>query len=689
MTRQLFADSGQLGETELATLQTAFAHAPVGIGVCDPDGSFLVANKALENLLGRRHEQIVGRPFLSFVHPEERAACLAAYFISVVGAQTEPAHHGARAEVRFLTGQGNCVWLAVDWAITRPNEDGDQYGIVHFCDITERREIERQLARARRHFKLAFDCAPIGIAVIGTDGRIVQANGALRTMLGYEDRELEQTSFAELCHPSERAATLRVFEQLVSGDLDMHESVKRFRHLAGHTLQTRQVIAAAREPDGEDYLLVQIEDISTGRHAAARLGELGVRDPATGLPTERVLAAQLALTLHTPRSLVLIRLPEPPDPANAPEYEQVLTSVGALLTRYCRDGDLIARVGELEFAVVVEDSRATAGATMAHRIRAALSRPIGSGRGATKLKAAVSIDIDRAGTRLLEEMLQNARQADPLSATQPRPLANVTMLGTPGRALALDADLAEALREGQLHLAYQPIVRVADRRTHSLEALSRWQHPALGAISPTEFIPIAERSSAIHTLTSWALETACSDLVNWQAAHPAAAALSVSVNISALSFARRDFPDVVNDCLTRTSLPAQQLILEITETAAAEPAAVLLGNALRLRERGVRIALDDFGAGYSSLSRISRLPITELKLDQTLTSAATDERVSIALLHATVRLATDLELTLIAEGIESQRQLDLLRRCHCPYAQGNLFAPPQAAADIDRWLTAH
>jgi EAL domain-containing protein (putative c-di-GMP-specific phosphodiesterase class I) len=128
------------------------------------------------------------------------------------------------------------------------------------------------------------------------------------------------------------------------------------------------------------------------------------------------------------------------------------------------------------------------------------------------------------------------------------------------------------------------------------------------------------------------------------------------------------------------------LILEITETAATEHASLLLDNATRLRDRGVRIALDDFGAGYSSLSRIAALPITELKLDRTLTSAATDERVATALLRATAGLATDLGLALIAEGIQSERQLALLRRCGCPYAQGNLLAPPQPAAEIARLL---
>ncbi|HKC27970.1 MAG TPA: EAL domain-containing protein [Jatrophihabitans sp.] len=246
----------------------------------------------------------------------------------------------------------------------------------------------------------------------------------------------------------------------------------------------------------------------------------------------------------------------------------------------------------------------------------------------------------------------------------------------------LASDLRRAVENEDLHLAYQPIIDLSDGTTHAVEALSRWEHPALGPIGPTEFVAIAERSSTIHKLTAWALRTACADLAQWQAIYPSAVELAVAVNVSSTCFGDVKFVEIVAETLARTNVHPRHLILELTETAAADPATTLLGNAARLRRMGVRIALDDFGVGYSSLGRLATVPITDLKLDRTLTSPALEEVLCAALLRATMGLATDLGINLIAEGVEIAAQLDLLRRQGCRYVQGNLLAMPRPAEII-------
>jgi PAS domain S-box-containing protein/diguanylate cyclase (GGDEF)-like protein len=666
-------------------LEAAFRHAPVGVGVCDRDGKFLAVNDSLAALLGHRTQAMVGRPFFTFVHPADRAASLSTYFASVVAAASDPPRRTGHAELRCLTAGGAVIWLAVSWIISAPDCDKSQYGIVHLTDVTARREVEKQLAESQQRFELAFKCAPIGIAVVGNAGEFLQVNPALRSMLGYQETDFINRSVAEFVHPDERAASLKVFEGMLTGDLEVHHGVRRFRHREGHTVQTRRVVGAARQRAGQlDAMLMLVEELSPEGHTDV---ERSNHDPATGLATAKQLGLRLKLTARTPRSIVLVKLEEPANLNMARldnDCDQLLARLGARIASYCRDSDLAARVGHDAFAILIEDADVRAGATLASRLGAALAEPIGTHPG-TSVTARVGVATDPHGARSLESLLREARKwSAPTSAPEPSAITprHARWLTASTRELALEADLHRALRNRDLELVYQPIIAVADRSLHSVEALSRWTHPALGPIAPSEFIPIAERGPAIHALTRWALETACADFAEWRSVSPNGDRLNVAVNVSPHSFASAQFPELVAECLNKTGLQPRQLVLELTESAAAQPGAGFSGNAAILLEMGVGIAVDDFGAGYSSLARIAGLPITELKLDRALTDTSNDATVIMALLRATVGIANDLGLTLVAEGIETPEQLEMLVQVGCPYAQGYLFAPPKPLAEI-------
>lgn len=678
--------SGRIfGLLDPAVLVKTFSHAPVGVGICDADGRFLAVNDALSRLLDRPREEIVGRPFLTFVHPAERAASLASYFVSVVTAIGQYPGRAAHAEVRCVTGRGADRWLAVTWTVTEPDSNATQYGIVHLNDVTERREVQRQLARAQQSFQLAFDCAPIGVAVLSADGRLQQVNRALGSMLGYEQPELAGEPIGMICQPGERRRVIETVSQMLTGRPDVQESVRRLRHRDGHSVAARCILAAARDPDGAlSHLLIQIEPLGGTGRTAERLDVLQIRDPVTGLPTEQVMAAQLALTWGLPRSLVLVDVAYIPGlrGATGPGRDRVIARLAQILGRSCRDGDLLGRVSEREFAVIVEDGAASVAAAVAQRISEILARVFGRDDASTEPAVRIGVARDEAGTRSLEEMLLYARSVDGSSraalVSPPVPAIAPSL----SRLVALEADLGSALRRGELSVLYQPIVDLSDGSVHMAEALSRWHHPVLGEVPPDEFIPIAERSSTIHMLTAWVLRTACAHLAAWRLARVTSPSLAVAVNISPLSFAAADFPVMVLDTVQRAGLRARDLVLEITETAAADATTTLIDNAARLHDAGVRIAIDDFGAGYSSLARLVTLPITELKLDRTLTSPALDPAVSAALLRATVSLAADLGIELIAEGIETTVQLELLRLHACTLAQGNLLASPRPPHEV-------
>ncbi|MDT5259426.1 MAG: hypothetical protein QOD10_4506, partial [Mycobacterium sp.] len=642
-------------------------------------------------LLGLDRDEIVGRPFIRFVHPDHRSAGLAWYFASVVAAAAQPGRDAEHGELRCVTGDGSLLWIAVSWTITSPDSSGSQYAIVHMRDVTEHRAVQRELAAVRRRVEIAFDSAPIGNALIGADGRIVQANAALRSTLGYSDAEFRELTFADISHPDDRAGAVITFERLRSGELEVHETIKRYLHRDGHIIYARRVAAAARQPDGTaEYVLLQIEDITAERLAVAQLDQMTVRDQLTELATREFLARQLQLS-RTPHTVVLIELDDPARMTSSlgrSGTDQLLVTVAQRLRSCCRDDDIIARLGDTEFAILLQEARPGAGRAVATRIRDAFSTPIHTQHAATTITAHVGIATDTGGTERLDTLLQQANLAAQTNKTSRREswtTFHPAMLTASARRLALESDLRSAIAAGELSLQYQPIVDLTDGTIHSVEALSRWHHDALGAIAPDEFIPLAERSVLIDELTSWSLRTGCADLARWRARHPTAQHLAVAVNVSILSLAQPGFPTIVADCLTDNGIPPERLILEITETALAKADGATITNAHLIRKSGVRLAIDDFGAGYSSLSRLARLPITELKLDSALIRAhtATDYTFAAAALRAAVGIAADLNLTLVAEGIETQTQLDLLRQYGCTQAQGYLLGRPQSADTLE------
>ncbi|HET6876582.1 MAG TPA: EAL domain-containing protein [Jatrophihabitans sp.] len=672
-------------------LQAAFDQSPEGVGICDEDGRFVAVNTTLARLLERDRAEIVGRSFLTFVHPKDRAATLAGYFNSIRNAGDGP-NDVDRAELRALTSAGQVVWLSVTWTITRPDAEGRRYGIVHLHGLGDRKAVEAELANERRRFRLAFDYAPIGMALIDSQGKLVQLNRTLQTMLGYDAEELLGSDFRSISYPTDRGHAQTVFEQLLSGQLDVHETVKRYRHKDGHIVHCRRVATAARNGEGRaEYLLLHIEDISAEQNAADQLLEMRVRDQLTGLLTRTGLALRVE-PHRMPRSVLYIQL----EHFNRMEgtlghagTQRLVVEVAGRLRSCCGGAALLARIGDGEFAIAIDDLDGWTGATLAGTIATALQEPIVTEHGATAVTTRIGLDTDRSGSVPLETILQRAALAGHAAAAGEGGWARFEsgMQLSSARRLGLEADLRRAIDNDELSLVYQPIVEVATGRICGFEALTRWEHPELGPVPAEEFIAIAEHAKLIEPLTDQALRLACRDLHRWEQQLGGTGDLTVSVNISARQFPTPSFPDRVQQCLRQTGLPAHRLVLEITESVAAIGDDAFVRNAHRLRELGVGLAVDDFGVGYSSLQRLARLPITALKLDRSLTAPSTDPQVTAALLRAMVSMTADLGVALVVEGTECADQLAMLRACGVPRAQGFLFGRPQPAPAVEHLLT--
>jgi EAL domain-containing protein (putative c-di-GMP-specific phosphodiesterase class I) len=238
------------------------------------------------------------------------------------------------------------------------------------------------------------------------------------------------------------------------------------------------------------------------------------------------------------------------------------------------------------------------------------------------------------------------------------------------------AYLGDALRRSALSLQFQPQFDLATGGGCGLEALARWTLPSGTSVAPSMFIPIAERSGMIHALGAWVLQAACDSACSYCGRDGQTPMLSV--NVSALQV-NRDFCSVIEECLKRTGFPAEQLVLEITESALMAETALTISYLTEWKELGVRIALDDFGTGYSSLNYLGKLPVDRLKVDQSLVHRITNDRRSAIVLRSILALGADLGLEVIAEGIETEQQLQMLTDFGCPQAQGYLLGRPMSA----------
>jgi EAL domain-containing protein (putative c-di-GMP-specific phosphodiesterase class I) len=255
--------------------------------------------------------------------------------------------------------------------------------------------------------------------------------------------------------------------------------------------------------------------------------------------------------------------------------------------------------------------------------------------------------------------------------------------------LATEQALRVALRDGQLRLHYQPEIDLATGRITAVEALVRWQHPERGLVPPGEFIPVAEESGLIVSMGEWVLREACSQLAAWRSAGTVDSEMRVAVNVSARQLTHPDLPRLVAAALESTGLDPTALCLEITESAVIADTKVALTNLRTIKQQGVHVALDDFGVGFSSLSQIRELPpVDVIKVDRSFTAGLGEHDSDGAVVKAVLSLARSLGLTAVAEGVETEHQLGLLRELGCDVGQGFYFARPQPPGEIERVLTA-
>lgn len=457
---------------------------------------------------------------------------------------------------------------------------------------------------------------------------------------------------------------------------------ERFRHQAERERERGEALARANREL---------------RLAQTRLAHLAEHDALTGLPGRTLLERRLGAALAGGRPLAVLfvdldRFKSINDTLGHQQGDALLCETARRLSEALAPGQLLARLGGDEFIVLAEGLDEEAAEALAGRVHTALVAPFVSGRRRLHVTASVGLALAPRDGQEVAELL---RRADTAMYRVKQSGRNGVLSFSPAMAAELESrvqleqDLHGALARGELHLHYQPQWQLGQGQPglRGVEALLRWQHPRLGRISPSRFIPLAEESGLIVGIGNWVLRQATGQAAQWHRA--GLDSLNVAVNVSPIQFARPDFVAEVEAALQESGLPPQALELEVTESAVMRDTAETTRHLERLHQLGVRVAIDDFGTGHASLGLLRRLKVNTLKVDRSFVQDLTNRQDARPLIEAILALARGLGLSVVAEGAETEAQLAALRELGCAEVQGYLLAHPLSAEDLTPLLRAH
>ncbi len=496
-------------------------------------------------------------------------------------------------------------------------------------------------------------------------------------------------------HPEDRSRVETELQEHL-GDASPHlQTELRLRHNDGHYRWMLCRGMAVRNENGNAHRIAgSLRDITDSKFA----------DSVTGLPNRVLLEERLQACIDRWRGgddrqfavlyLDLDNFKVINDSLGHAAGDRLLTSVARRIERTVRATDsLVARLGGDEFAILVDNIFSDEQITqLAERLLHNFEAPFSLGAANREVFATVSVGISISSERCTcaEDMLREAdtamyraksRGKSCHRAFDPEMHENVSF------RLRLESQLRRALERNEFMLNYQPIVTLPDGEVAGFEALIRWQHPQLGLVSPAEFIPIAEETGLIVPIGRWVLEQACDQLVAWKLAFPHKHNLRMAVNVSRRQMRHTNLTRDVAAIMHSTGIAPGDLKLEITEGTIMENAEKGARLLKELRDRGVKVAIDDFGTGYSSLACLHKLPLDSLKVDRSFVSQMTTSADNMNIVRTVLRLAESFGFDVIAEGIETEEQRDLLAAMQCDYGQGYLYSPPlpsDAAAELLR-----
>jgi PAS domain S-box-containing protein len=578
-------------------------------------------------------------------------------------------------------------------------------------EIAERRKIEDELRESEARLANAQRIAKLGFWEWNRERNRLHWSIEVREIFGTSVEESNGTykDFLEFVHPEDRQLVEQAIHQVVEHGARSSIEHRIIRPDGSERIVQQEIEASFDEIGGEDRIVGTVQDVTERKQAEQRIRYLAFYDHVTGLPNRTFLKDHLNHTLiqaaQTEQTTAVMFLDldhfkRINDTLGHSTGDRLLQEVANRLSHCIREYDYltreqlhytdepeawngintVARLGGDEFVIVLSRLRyAEDASVVAHRINQALSQPFSLEGNDVYITTSIGISIFPVDGSDAESLLKHADAAMYHAKSRGRnrhQFYAASMNAHILERLSLEASLRTSLEAGHFILHYQPRADIRTGQIIGMEALVRWLHPTRGLVPPSEFIPIAEETGLIVPLGKWVLNTACAQTKAWQSA--GRPPLRVSVNLSAVQFNQRGLRKTVVRALEATGLEPKYLELELTESLIMENLEASIKQLNELSAIGVQLSIDDFGTGYSSLSYLKRFPIDSLKIDQSFIRDITSDPDDAAIVTATIALGHILRLKVVAEGVEREAQLELLRSQNCDEIQGNLLSRPLA-----------
>jgi diguanylate cyclase (GGDEF)-like protein/PAS domain S-box-containing protein len=664
-----------------------FANAIDGILLADANTrKFTMSNPALERMLGYTHEEMLSIG-LEDIHPAED-----------VPYHTEQFNKMARGETTIVTNaltkrkDGSTFYADIK---ASPLRIGNKtYLLGFFRDVTERKQAENAL----RQGATVFESSHNGIIITDPDGRIQAANQAYADISGYTESELLGQNPRMLSSGRQsRDFYLKMWASIKAVGSWQGELWNRSKN--GEIYPTWLAVSAVKNDQGQATHYVGISsDLSQLRQTEAEREHLAHYDPLTDLPNRLLLQSHLAHALAQAKRhqnkvgvlyLDLDRFKNINDSLGYQVGDELLVTLTERLTMHMRSEDMLARLGGDEFLLVLEHiSDPEDAAIVARSLLETLSQPfILPGEREIFIGASIGISVFPNDGDSAEQLIQHADSAMHQAKTHGRNTYRFyteELTRASGEHLELENRLRHAITANQLLVYYQPQVDIASGHIVGAEALVRWRDPERGMIQPVNFIPLAEETGLIGAIGEWVLRETCMQGMRWiEAGLPF---LTLAVNLSPHQFLRSNISELVSKVLAETGFPAGRLELELTESALMQQGEDVVRMLHLLRAQDIRLAIDDFGTGYSSLSYLKRFPLDIVKIDKSFVDDIPFHQDDMEIAATIIAMGHILGFKVLAEGVETQEQLEFLQTKGCDLYQGYLTSPPLPADEFEQLL---
>lgn len=642
----------------------------------DAGGRISYWNQAAEAMFGYPAASALGRT-VDMILPRRRSLVRA-----IARGSIRPGS-GFECEARRESGER----FPVEMSVARwegDDKNGRGYAAV-IRDITERKRRERESAQDRRFLDTIIANLPAMLFVKDSNTRRYQLiNRRGEEMIGRSAAEVVGRTDRELFPEVGDDYHHRDSDVLTAGGVQSHES--EFKREDGRMvrLRTKRIVVDGPEGPGQ-FVLGMSEDVTDMRQAEARILHLAHYDSVTGLHNRVSFLDRLDRLVKEGARFAILTIDLDRFKAINDQFghlagDEVLIEAAERLRRYAPDATLIARIGGDEFTILLAEEDAVAHARrLADSLVRQLGQPYQLNRFVAYTGASIGVVIGPDDGATVSDLRQAADLAMYRAKTSGGGAAcffSPEMDQAARERRALEADLRAAIEQRRIEVVYQPVVATATGQTTSFEALARWTHPERGPIPPDLFVSIAEECGLVAELGRQVLESACREAAGWPPA------IRVAVNLSPIQFETGDLVAIIHEVLSRTGLEASRLQLEVTEGLVIRDVERVFGILEALRALGIQILMDDFGVGYSSLSYFERFPFDKVKIDRSFVTKLLTSPASAAVIEAVVGLGKRLGMGIVAEGVETEAQMQALVEIGCTHLQGYLISRPQPAADF-------